>query len=402
MQKKLMILGAGPHQVAGIKKAVELGLYVISVDYLPENIGHKYSHQYVNCDVTDPAGVLRAAESLSIDGIVTFAEIATKSVAFVAERLGLPGNSTAAIELLVNKARFRSLQLENQLNSPCFVAGTRWEDVSDQVAALSPPLMFKPVDSNSSRGITWVGRFDTNRCVTAFEYARGYSRSKSVCVEEYLEGVEVGGDGFLVNGRLAFAAITHKHKNGFVPIGHSLPTNIDGKRQQKVRAELATNCRAAGYTDGPLNFDVIVSPDRVTVLEMSPRLGGNGIPFVIKRATGVDLITTTLHFAVGEAIAFPANSTLIRDCGSWVFGSKCAGHLQDIAGETALKAAVPEVFDYFSLYHTGDSVSEFIHTGNSMGYVLFDCPPQSSYDQMVERLQQALHLKVVENHNARL
>ena len=42
--KKLMVLGAGPFQTPGIRKAAELGHYVISVDDRPENIGHQFSH----------------------------------------------------------------------------------------------------------------------------------------------------------------------------------------------------------------------------------------------------------------------------------------------------------------------------------------------------------------------
>lgn len=79
MTKKLMILGAGVSQLDAIRKAVELGFYVITVDYLPDNIGHKFSHQFVNCSTVDKEGILKIARDLSIDGIVTFAsDVATK------------------------------------------------------------------------------------------------------------------------------------------------------------------------------------------------------------------------------------------------------------------------------------------------------------------------------------
>jgi len=67
-----MILGAGPLQVSAIRKAVELDLEVITVDYLPENMGHRYSHHFVNCSTTDREGVLYAAREMEIDGICTF------------------------------------------------------------------------------------------------------------------------------------------------------------------------------------------------------------------------------------------------------------------------------------------------------------------------------------------
>ena len=390
-----MILGAGPSQLPAIRKAVDLGFYVITVGYLPENVGHKFSHQYVNCSTIDKAGVLRAAAELDIDGIVTFAsDVATPTVGFVAEQLGLPGGSASAAEIMSNKARFRVHQQEYGLNSPGFVIGQHLQDIEEQMATLSPPLMFKPVDTSGSRGVSRVDQIDHERCAAAFEHAQRYSRSKTVCVEEFLDGIEVGGDGFLVDGRLELAVITHKYKRGYVVTGHSLPTNISAEDQERVYAELVANCCAVGYTDGPFNFDVMVSPERVTVLEMSPRLGGNGIPMIIKRATGVDLIAATIRFALGEEVRFLERPKVVRSCGSWVFGSDRAGLIEGIAAKGEVKAAVPEVFDYFVHYQIGDAVPEFVHSANSLGYALFDCSPQSSYRGIVNRLQRALRLKV--------
>lgn len=390
-----MILGAGPHQLPGIRKAVDLGFYVITVDYLPENVGHKFSHQYVNCSTLDKEGVLRAARELDIDGIVTFAESAMPTMAFVAEQLGLPGGCPWAVQTMLNKARFRTFQREHELNHPDFVRGQCLQDIEKEIATLSPPLMFKPVDATGSRGVSRVDKIDHEHCSAAIEYAQGYSRSKTVCVEEFVDGTDVSGDGFLLNGQL-FAVITHKHKNGYVPTGHSLPTNISTEDQERVFAEVLANCCAVGYTGGPLDFDVRVSPDRVTVLEMTPRLGANGIPMIIRRATGVDLITATLRFALGESVKFPSKPEVVRRCGSWVFGSHQAGRLEGIATAEELQIAVPEVFEYMVNYQVGDEVPRFVHSGHSLGCVLFDCPPQSSYQKMVDRLQSALRLKVAQ------
>lgn len=398
MQKRLMVLGAGSGQLPIIRKAVELGLFVITVDYLPDNVGHKFSHHYVNCSTVEKEGVLEAAKALGIDGIVTFAsDVATPTVGFVAEQLRLPGSPASAAQTMSNKAKFRAFQREHGVNCPGFVTGERVEDIAEQIATLSPPLMFKPVDTSGSRGISRVDEINHDRCAVAFEYAQRYSRSGTVCVEEYVDGIDISGDGFLLNGQL-HAVITQKHKSGFIPIGHSLPTNTSPENQQRVFAQVTANCHAVGHMDGPLDFDVRVSPDRTTVLEMSPRLGGNGIPMIIERATGVDLITTTLRFALGEEPELPSKLQVIRRCGSWLFGSDRAGRLVGISTEKELRAAVPQVFDYLVNYQIGDEVPQFIHSGNSLGHVLFDCPPQSSYREIVGRLQSALQLKVAPVH----
>lgn len=391
-----MILGAGLSQLSAIQRAVDMGFYVITVDYLPENIGHRFSHQFVNCSTVDKEKVLKVAIDLDIEGIVTFAsDVATPTMGFVSEQLGLPGASLRVAETLSDKGRFRIFQKEHELNSPNFVKGQRLEDIEDQISSLSPPLVFKPVDTSGSRGVSRLDQIDHNNCSKFFEYARTYSRSKTVCVEEFIEGTEVGGDAFLLNGKLAFVAVTHKHMKGYVVTGHSLPTNISLGDKKRVCSEIVANCLAVGYTEGPLNFDVMVSPERAVILEMSPRLGGNGIPMIIQRGTGNDLIATSLNHSLGLNVEFGSKRESITPCGSWIFGSDYAGILEGIATNEELRASIPEVFEYITNFHIGDEVPAFVHNGNSLGYILFDFPPRGNYNEIVDRIKYSLQLKVV-------
>ncbi|MBW1860592.1 MAG: ATP-grasp domain-containing protein [Deltaproteobacteria bacterium] len=393
--KRLMILGAGPNQLPAIQKAVDLGFYVITADYLPQNVGHRFSHQSVNCSTLDQEGILQAAKELDIDGVMTMAsDVATPTVGFVAEQLALPGGFPSAANILSNKASFRVFQREHGFHSPRFIVGSQLENVAEGIATLSPPLMFKPVDTSGSRGISKVDKVDKKLNLAAFESAQEYSRSKRVCVEEFVEGVDVSGDGFLLNGRFGFALITQKYKNGFVVTGHSLPTTLSAEDQRRVLAEVAANCKAAGYTDGPLDFDVRVSPEHVTVLEMSPRRG-NGIPMIIERGTGVDLIAATICFALGEKVDVSKRWEDTRGCGSWIFGSEHGGILEKIATDQEVSATIPEIFEYVVHYQIGERVPHFIHSAANLGYVLFDCPSEMSYTQRVKKIEEALGIRVI-------
>jgi hypothetical protein len=118
---------------------------------------------------------------------------------------------------------------------------------------------------------------------------------------------------------------------------------------------------------------------------------------IMRRATDVDLIAVLLRYAVGEVVALPPQLEVKRSCGSWVFGAPHAGRLASIAGEQELRDAVPEVFEYLVNYRLGDDAPEFVHSGNSLGYVLFDIPDRSSYDRVIDRIQGAMHLEVAGN-----
>ena len=118
--KKLMLLGGSRYALPVIETAHKLGLYVITCDYLPDNIAHKYSDQYCNVSIIDKDAVLKVAQELQIDGIMSFAcDPGVVTAAFVAEKMGLPScGSYEAVSILQNKARFRQFLTDNGFNVP--------------------------------------------------------------------------------------------------------------------------------------------------------------------------------------------------------------------------------------------------------------------------------------------
>lgn len=394
-QNRLMILGASTTQLPIIFKAVEMGHYVITVDNVPDNIGHQFSHQSIDCSTVDHHGVCKIAEGLNIDGIVTFAsDIATTTVSYVAASLKLQGCELIIAEILSNKANFRLFQQKQTLNHPGFFISQTNERLSEKCLTLNAPLIFKPIDTSGSRGITKIDEVTTIHCQKAFAYAQQFSVSEKVSVEEFVEGVDVSGDGFLINGQLC-AAVSQKYKQGFTPIGHRFPTNISDEEQASIFTEVSATCRALDYTDGPIDFDVKITNKQVVIIEMSPRLGGNGIPELIRQNTQFDLIEMTLHYALGETCVLPENIPSLNGCGSWIFGSKKAGKIRNIASLEEMKAQVEELIECRFNDQIGDEVSVFEHSGNSLGYAIFDCSSDKDYHHVIARLESAMQLNVI-------
>ena len=108
--KKLMLLGGSRYALPVIETAHKLGVYVITCDYLPENIAHRYSDQYCNVSIIDKEAVLKVAKEFQIDGIISFAcDPGVVTAAYVAEKLGLPSCGTyESVSILQNKAKFRN------------------------------------------------------------------------------------------------------------------------------------------------------------------------------------------------------------------------------------------------------------------------------------------------------
>ena len=60
-RKKIMLLGGIRYLLPVIKAAHEQGYYVITADYLPDNIAHQYSDEYVKVSIIDKEAVLKVA-----------------------------------------------------------------------------------------------------------------------------------------------------------------------------------------------------------------------------------------------------------------------------------------------------------------------------------------------------
>jgi len=396
-QPTLLVLGAGPFQLPGIKAAAARGLRVLTVDNVPGNVGHAYGHGFVHCSTTDVAGVLRAAREQGVGAVCTFcSDVAVPAVAAVAEALGLPGPSLAAAVTMSHKARFRQHQQQHGLPGPRSVSVS---SASELEAALQRrhvrlPVVCKPVRTSGSRGVTRLDTRSPEALEAAVASARRWAGGEQLCVEEWVEGVEVGGDALLQDGAVVFAAITHKRLDGFVVTGHSLPGTLAPSDEERVRRALEDCCRSLGYATGPLNFDVMVAPERVVVLEMSPRTGGNGIAAVIRRATGVDVEVATIRSALGSPLQFSGRPAAVRACGSLVFGAPRRGRVVRCASPQQLRERVPEVFEAFSRAEVGELVEPFEHNGNLLGYALFDCPGQHGYERVAAQVSEALELVV--------
>lgn len=305
MKKKVLFLGGAPTQIPPIKYALEQGHHVITLDYLPDNPGHRLAHKYYNVSTTDKESVLEVAQAENIDGIVAYAsDPAAPTAAYVAEKMELPGNPHESVEILARKDLFRDFLAKHNFNVPRSRAFYQEQEAKAWLDEISVPAFVKPVDSSGSKGVTHlksVADFSS-----AFEHALQFSREKKVVVEEEIvrQGYQVAGDGFVVDGELVFRCWADEHFdklcNGLVPIGQTFPTSHNKELLDEAHRESQRLLTLLGMKTGALNFDFVFSEDgRFYFLELGPRNGGCLIPEVIQYATGVDLIKYTVDAALG-------------------------------------------------------------------------------------------------------
>lgn len=385
-QKRVMLLGGNYYQMTATKAAKELGYYVISVDYLPDNPAHKFADEYHNVSTTDKEAVLKLAKELKIDGIVSYAsDVSAPTAAYVAENLGLPTNPYESVLKLTRKDLIRPFMEKNGFNVP---KGKGFKDYDSALSffnTIKKPAMVKPVDASGSKGVTKI--FDESEFAQAYEEAMRYSLSKTIIVEEFIQrdGYQIAGDGFLVDGKLIFAGLMNEHFdklcNPLVPIGESYPSILPENLKIKARAEIQRLMDLLGMKMGALNLDFIVDKDGdVYILEIGPRNGGNLITDAIKCATGVDLAEYTIRNAVGDNCNDLKEKEVNQFVSSYVIHSLNNGTFKDVWISDEIKNDII-IADLF--VEKGEKISRFDNGGFGIGAMLIK---HNSIEEMLYRM----------------
>ena len=305
--KKILMLGGSLYQTYAIKEAVRLGYHVITCDYLPDNPGHKYSHEYYNVSTTDKEAVLELAERLGVDGVVAYAsDPAAPTAAYVCEKLGLPTSPYRSVEILSNKDLFRDFLQKNGFSSPKAKGFTSYEEALSCIDDFRMPVMVKPVDSSGSKGINKMT--DKSQLEEFVQDALKYSRAKRFLIEEFIvkKGHQISGDAFSVDGKLVFHCLGNEFYDSacakdFAPLGECWPFQMDRSYIDDLVQQLQRLISLLGMKSNAYNVEAIVGQDdQVYILELGARSGGSLIPQVVKYATGVDMVTYVIKAAMGE------------------------------------------------------------------------------------------------------
>ena len=310
IMKKLMILGGSRYALPVIKAAHELGCYVITCDYLPDNIAHKYSDEYCNVSIIEKDEVLEAAKSQKIDGIMSFAcDPGVVTAAYVAEKLGLPScGPYESVCILQNKGRFRKFLTENGFTVPMAKGYTLVEDALKDIDLFNWPIIVKPTDSAGSKGVTRVD--DPAKLKESIEYALSFSHSREFIIEDFItqKGFSSDTDSFSVDGKLKFVSFDcqrfdKKADNPYTPAAYNWPASISEEHQKELASEIQRLIKLLNMKSSIYNIETRESTNgKAYIMECSPRGGGNRLAEMLRYATGVDLIKNAVRAAIGEPV----------------------------------------------------------------------------------------------------
>lgn len=406
-QKKIMLLGGIHYLLPVIKAAHEQGYYVITADYLPDNIAHKYSDEYVNVSITDKEAVLKAAQEHQIDGIISFGvDPGVVAAAYVQEKMGLPSMGPyESVVILQNKNLFRAFLQDHGFNCPKSKGYSTIDEALKDTEWLTWPMIVKPTDSAGSKGVTRVDG------ISEYEAAVKYAFEKSIkghiIVEQYLDkvGCSSDTDSLLLDGKFVFMSFNAQRfdadaANPYAPSAYTWPSTFP-EHEAYLTSELQRLMDLLHMQTSVFNIETRIASDgKPYIMECTPRGGGNRLCEMLRYATGVDLITAQVRAAVGDEVQSSIfNSASVQSSipvynGNWaeiILHAEKDGVFEEIEIAKSLPA---EVVEEDLWVKQGDRVEAFNGANNAIGTLVLRFEDKEQMEYAVTHQSKWLRINV--------
>ena len=398
-RRKLMLLGGLRYLLPIIDAAHSLGCHVITCDYLPDNIAHKYSDEYHNVSILDREAVLSLARKLKIDGIMSFAvDPGVVTAAYVADRMGLPqAGPYESVCILQNKELFRSFLESNGFNVPKSRGFSTYEDAYADRYYFTWPVIVKPVDSAGSKGVSRVDSPEDLKA--AFENAKSHSFSGKVIIEEFIEkeGCSSDSDCFSLDGELKFVSFSAQRfdesaSNPYTPAAYSWPSTMTREQESELTLEIQRLITLLGMRTSIYNVETRVGKNgKCYIMEVSPRGGGNRLAEMLRMATGVDMITAAVKAALGENVTDIEQKPYDGHWAEVILHADKSGTFQGLEITRELE---PYVMEKDLWVKTGDKISSFNGANDAIGTLVMKFCAQDKTEEILGKIGSNIKLRV--------
>ncbi|MDR2618587.1 MAG: ATP-grasp domain-containing protein [Treponema sp.] len=397
-KQRILILGAGVMQGPALRIAKEMGLETVAADGDPNAACASLADRFENVDLKDKEGIEALARSLTenggLAGVMTAGTDFSATVAWTAERLGLPGISWETALDASDKERMRRRFKAAGVPSPEFVILSKPPSESGGFSLPFPwPAVVKPVDNMGSRGCRRVD--SAEELETAAAEALGFSRSGRVIVEEYMEGPEFSVDALVYQGEITICGLADRHiffPPYFIEMGHTMPSDIEKKSADALLETFKAGVRALGIDNGAAKGDIKLTPKGPMIGEIAARLSGGYMSgWTYPYASGVLPTKGAIQIALGQkpgGLEPEKNWT----CVERAFIS-IPGRVRSVSGLDKARS-VPAFKDLFMRIHEGSRVTFPENNVTKCGNIISAAPERAEAAASAESAARSILIRL--------
>jgi len=377
MKNKVLVLSGANAQIPIIKRLHNMNCEVYDVNLYEESPAFKYSDYSRAMDILDKEACLTYAKENNVDAVMSdMCDIATPTIAYIAEQMGLPGIGMEMAELYTNKFAMREFGSRNGIPTPEYKICQNKDEAKEFFIALGRRIIIKPLDSNSSRGVFTVTSIED--LDKYFDVSLSYSHiRKAVLCERYINGTEFTVDGIVTKFGHRCLAISQKHH-------YEHNTNIadelffshynDNFDYDLLRKTNDRFVNLSGLRYGLTHAEYKFENGKYWLIEIGARGGGNYISStIVPLMSGVD----NYKYLIDKTFGRETNEDLSIDKNLW---DRCSvlkffdtpengGKVKAIHGLDYLESS-ENVVEYALNFKIGDIIEPAVNDSARIGYYI--------------------------------
>lgn len=387
MKKSILIFGGGINQIELIREARKLELNSIVIDPSDCAAGKDEADIFYQVEGCDYKSTKQIALKHNVKGIVTGQmEKPLPIMAKLAQELGFIFNTPKVIERSLNKTLMKAAFIENGIQCAKGVSFSENEEITQvKLKNLNFPMIVKPTDSFSSRGVQKVENF--NEILKIEEHSRSYSSNAELLIEEFLEGREFSVECITFKGITTIVQITEKFITpppNRVEMAHLQPARISDIEKSLIEKLVIKAINAIEINNSASHAEVMLTSNGPFMIEIGARLGGDFISsYLTKASTGISMDRAAMQVALGikpnlqkKYSHFSMIKYIELDAGKFVNKLYHLENLKENSGFVFAKYFIDE----------GDVIPKITHSGQRPVCVLFK---SDNYDNLFELIEKS-------------
>lgn len=364
--KKILILGGTAPCVHVTRFAKEMGAYVyVADDKVEKGPAKQIADESVVISTNDYDGLLLFVQNNHIDGILTGpGEFNIVNAMTVSKMAGLP--------FYCNKEQWEICQDKRHFKDFCKqygLPGVPEYAIDEELADSDFPVIIKPVDGCSSRGISVC--YNREEYQVAVKAAYAASKAGRILVEKYVNngGKTIDAKYVVVDGRFHLEAIGDRYvlNGGLITAISFYPSMYYNAFMEQVDPYVANAFSAIGLKNGAFFFQAIPDKDKIYIYEMGLRVSGGMIYNMTEATSGNNTLKMLIHYGATGTMCEDKDEKMIDASFNGKVASTMAfplrtGTIASISGFDEVNK-YSGVIDLTRYYNVGDKIeSKHVNT----------------------------------------